>query len=173
MQDEQLELSRQLRPLLTRIYQMVRRHSPGWDVTAAQSSVLTTLLDKGKLRMGELAALEGVKMPTATSVVAGLVRIGLVERLADPNDRRRVLVDLTSDGRSQIAALAAERDRSLPACWQTSGPKTGTCWRPPRRPCPGCWRVEAANGLPTEQSGGEQPCPTLRHRNSTPGSPMR
>jgi DNA-binding MarR family transcriptional regulator len=109
------ELSRQLRPLLTRVYQMVRRRSPGWDVTAAQSSVLTTLLDRGPLRMGELAALEGVRMPTATSVVARLVKLGLVERTADPLDRRAVLVDITAQGREQIGELVAERNAHFAA----------------------------------------------------------
>ncbi|MEV7646202.1 MarR family transcriptional regulator [Arthrobacter sp. NPDC089319] len=155
MQHEQLELSRQLRPLLTRIYQMVRRRSPGWDVTAAQSSVLTTLMDKGKLRMGELAALEGVKMPTATSVVAGLVRIGLVERLADPNDRRRVLVDLTSDGRSQIAALAAERDQEFARLLADLRPEDRNLLAAAAPAMSRLLAVEAANGLPAEQSPAE------------------
>lgn len=153
MPDEQLELSRQLRPLLTRIYQMVRRRSPGWDVTAAQSSVLTTLMDRGKLRMGELAALEGVKMPTATSVVAGLVRIGLVERQADPNDRRRVLVDLTSDGRSQIAALAAERDREFARLLADLGPEDRTLLAAAAPAMSRLLAVEAANALPAEELG--------------------
>jgi DNA-binding MarR family transcriptional regulator len=151
MEYEQLELSRQLRPLLTRIYQMVRRRSPGWDVTAAQSSVLTTLMDKGKLGMGELAAVEGVKMPTATSVVAGLVRIGLVERLADPNDRRRVLVDLTSDGRSQIAALAAERDREFARLLADLGPEERNLLAAAAPAMSRLLAVEAANGLAAEQ----------------------
>lgn len=111
--DGSMELSRQLRPLLTRVYQMVRRRSPGWDVTAAQSSVLTTLLDRGPLRMGELAAVEGVRMPTATSVVTRLVKLGLVERTADPQDRRAVQVGLTAQGRIQIDALSAERNANF------------------------------------------------------------
>ncbi|GAA3674035.1 hypothetical protein GCM10023081_10480 [Arthrobacter ginkgonis] len=105
-----LELSRQLRPLLTRVYQMVRRRSPGWDISAAQSSVLTTLMDRGALRMGELAVIEGVRMPTATSVVARLVKLGLVERIADPQDRRAVLVGITARGSAQISELVAERN---------------------------------------------------------------
>jgi len=105
-----LELSRQLRPLLTRVYQMVRRRSPGWDISAAQSSVLTTLMDRGPLRMGELAAIEGVQMPTATSVVARLVKLELVERIADPQDRRAVLVGITKRGSAQIGDLVAERN---------------------------------------------------------------
>ena len=66
--DGSLELSRQLRPLLTRVYQMVRRRSPGWDISAAQSSVLTTLMDRGPLSRWVGALIEGVRMPTATSV---------------------------------------------------------------------------------------------------------
>lgn len=108
--DEPLELSQRLRPLLVRTYHMIRRRSPGWDVTSAQSSVLTTLLDRGPLRMGELAAMEGVRMPTATSVVARLVKLGLVERTADPQDRRAVLVGLTAQGRAQIGELTGERN---------------------------------------------------------------
>src|SRR3954451_18123833 len=110
MIDEPLDLSQRLRPLLVRTYHMIRRRSPGWDITAAQSSVLTTLLDRGPLRMGELAAMEGVRMPTATSVVARLVKLGLVERTADPQDRRAVLVGLTIQGRAQIGELTDERN---------------------------------------------------------------
>ena len=106
----ELQLSEELRPLLSRVYQMVRRRSPGWDISAVQSSVLTALLDKGPLRMGELAALEGVRMPTATSMVSRLEKLGLVRRMPDSEDRRAVLVDLTDDGRSQIAELVAERN---------------------------------------------------------------
>lgn len=106
----ELQLSEELRPLLSRVYQMVRRRSPGWDISAAQSSVLTALLDRGPLRMGELASLEGVRMPTATSMVSRLEKLGLVRRVPDPQDRRAVQVDLTDGGRSQIAELVAERN---------------------------------------------------------------
>jgi DNA-binding MarR family transcriptional regulator len=60
--------------------------------------------------MGELAVIEGVRMPTATSVVARLVKLGLVERIADPQDRRAVLVGITARGSAQIGELVAERN---------------------------------------------------------------
>ena len=103
--------------------------------------------------MGELAALEGVKMPTATSVVAGLVRIGLVERLADPNDRRRVLVDLTSDGRSQIAALAAERDQEFARLLADLRPEDRSLLAAAAPAMSRLLAVEAANGLPAKITG--------------------
>ncbi|MEK7848888.1 MAG: MarR family transcriptional regulator [Chloroflexota bacterium] len=40
-----------------------------------------------------------VSRPTVTSVVDGLVARGLVERMAEPGDRRRVKLSLTPEGR--------------------------------------------------------------------------
>lgn len=111
--DESLQLSQQLRPMLPRLYHLSRRRIPGWDLTASQSSVMSTLVDRGPLRMGELAALEGVQLPSATSVVNGLVKLGLVERRADPADRRAVVIDLTGKGRRQVDELVERRNHSF------------------------------------------------------------
>ncbi|MGW9403292.1 MarR family winged helix-turn-helix transcriptional regulator [Arthrobacter sp. NPDC055585] len=111
--DESLKLSRQLRPMLPRLYHLSRRRIPGWDLTASQSSVMSTLVDRGPLRMGELAALEGVQLPSATSVVNGLVKLDLVERRADPADRRAVVIDLTRKGREQVDQLVERRNQSF------------------------------------------------------------
>lgn len=113
--DDPSILAEGLRPLLVRINHMVRRRSPGWDLTAAQTSVLTTLMDRGPIRMGELAQHERVRMPTVTSMVTRLERMGLAERNPDPADRRAVLVGITEDGRRQIAELVAERNDYLAA----------------------------------------------------------
>ena len=111
--DESLGLSRQLRPMLPRLYHLSRQRIPGWDLTTSQSSAMTTLVDRGPLRMGELAALEGVQLPSATSVINGLVKLGLVERRADPEDRRAVLIDLTDEGRRQVGELVTRRNNSF------------------------------------------------------------
>ena len=111
--DESLELSRQLRPMLPRLYHLSRRRLPGWDLTASQSSTMTTLVDRGPLRMSELAALEGIQLPSATSVVNGLVKLDLVERRADPTDRRAVVIDLTEKGRKQVRELVIQRNHSF------------------------------------------------------------
>lgn len=111
--EESLQLSQQLRPMLPRLYHLSRRRIPGWDLTASQSSVMSTLVDRGPLRMGELAALEGVQLPSATSVVNGLVKLDLVERRADPADRRAVVIDLTRKGRVQVDQLVERRNQSF------------------------------------------------------------
>lgn len=99
--------------MLPRLYHLSRQRIPGWDLTTSQSSVMTTLVHRGPLRMGELAALEGVQLPSATSVVNGLVKLGLVERRADPSDRRAVVIDLTGKGRDQVGELIARRNHSF------------------------------------------------------------
>lgn len=107
------ELAAALRPVLTRVDYLMRRHVPSDVVSLAQGSVLTTLLDHGPLRMGELADRERVRMPTATNLVLRLERTGLVAREPDPDDRRAVLVDITVDGRRRLAQLIADRNNLL------------------------------------------------------------
>lgn len=109
----ELELAAALRPVLTRLDYLMRRHVPSDVVSLAQGSVLTTLLDHGPLRMGELAERERVRMPTATNLVLRLERTGLVARQPDPDDRRAVLVDITTDGRRRLAQLIADRNNLL------------------------------------------------------------
>jgi DNA-binding MarR family transcriptional regulator len=46
----------------------------------------------GPLTVGELASRLGLTMPTVSGVLAELDRAGLVERHADPADRRRTIV---------------------------------------------------------------------------------
>ncbi len=71
----------------------------GSDVTASQMFVMLALYDKKQCTVGELANDRGVSLPTITGIVDRLVRTNLVERIGDPNDRRVVLIKLTSKGK--------------------------------------------------------------------------
>jgi len=57
-------------------------------------------LADGPLSLSGLAEALGVDAPYATLIVDTLEERGLAERQADPADRRRKLVSLTSDGRA-------------------------------------------------------------------------
>jgi DNA-binding MarR family transcriptional regulator len=60
-----------------------------------------------------------VRAATVTGLVDTLVRRGLVERRADPHDRRRVLIAVTPAGRETLAAANAavfDSDASVMAC---------------------------------------------------------
>jgi len=56
-------------------------------------------LEHESLSLGDIAAALQVDRPYATVLVNQLEEIGLVERTADPGDRRRKVVALTADGR--------------------------------------------------------------------------
>lgn len=106
------ELSGQLQVTLARLARMLRRETPS---TLGQSSLstLATLVAEGPLRVGDLAAREGVRPPTMTKIVANLEEHGLVERLADPTDRRAGLVRLTPAGEEYVAGTKGARTRQL------------------------------------------------------------
>lgn len=109
------KLASELRPALTRLYLSLRRNSPATEYTAAQASALASLYEHGAMRMGELAARESIRMPTATSLVDGLIRSSLVTRHADPTDRRAVVIELTDRGHDVLRRVRAQRDDALNA----------------------------------------------------------
>lgn len=95
---------------MTRLYLALRRNSPIEELSAAQSSALATLHDHGPMRMGALADRESIRMPTATSLVDGLIRSDLASRAPDPDDRRAVVIAITDHGRTVIDEVRGRRD---------------------------------------------------------------
>lgn len=75
----------------------------------AKHGVLTQLVDAGEpLALSELAAFQNCVRSNITQLVDRLEADGLVERVADPADRRSVRAALTTDGEERQAAGAAE-----------------------------------------------------------------
>jgi long-chain acyl-CoA synthetase len=79
------------------------------DLSLPQYRVLA-LLGEGSTASSVLARRLAVSPPSVTAVVDGLVGRDLVERRADPEDRRRLTLLLTRDGKRLLAAadVAAE-----------------------------------------------------------------
>ena len=66
--------------------------------------------------MGQLVTALHLPGPTATRVVDGLVDAGLAYRLPDPDDRRRVVVHLSTLGRTRLTrweGLVSAREAAL------------------------------------------------------------
>ena len=85
-----------------------------FGLTFAQSRVLRILARRDEpMRIGDLAARFEVAPRSATSMIDSLETLGLVERRADPTDRRSVLVGLTADGLALMTRIgeAAPRQR--------------------------------------------------------------
>src|ERR1700674_1019071 len=65
-------------------------------VTVGQARVLSVLADHEPMRMADLAASLEIVPRSVTSMIDSLVAAGLVDRDADPQDRRSVLVAPTA-----------------------------------------------------------------------------
>lgn len=102
-------LSEQLRLACMRISRRIRFESTD-EVAPHQFSVLCRL-EEGALTPRALADIEKVSAPSMTRTVGHLVDAGLVERHDDPEDGRRVLVELTPWGRETLAEIRVRRGR--------------------------------------------------------------
>jgi MarR family transcriptional regulator, organic hydroperoxide resistance regulator len=77
------------------------------ELSLSQYHLLEPLIDGDRLATCELALAAGVSAPTATRMLSGLAREGLVERVPCTADRRVVHVALTDDGRGRVLAKQA------------------------------------------------------------------
>ena len=87
-------------------------------LTNLQMGVLGALLHHDGCTMSELAENQMVVRSGATRIVDDLVRAGLVERHAEPHDRRVVRLRITSRGRSVVAEIHREAAEVLGALLQ-------------------------------------------------------
>jgi DNA-binding MarR family transcriptional regulator len=76
-------------------------------------SALFTLVRHRSMRLGDLAAREGVAPPTLSRIVASLVERGFVVRTPDPHDGRASLVTPTEEGERVVTGLYSTRLREL------------------------------------------------------------
>ncbi len=119
------QLVTRLRMAVLRLARRLRQQVEG-EITASQLAALASIDRQGPLTIGELAAVERVRRPTMTRIVACLEAAGLIARRADPRDRRFVHVEVSADGhrflertRSRRDAFLAERIQALPPAERT------------------------------------------------------
>ena len=79
------------------------------ELTLTQGSALASIVRRGPLTLGELAACENVAPPTVTKAVAVLEDLGFVTREIDPDDRRVTRVSGTADGRRHLHDVVSVR----------------------------------------------------------------
>lgn len=73
------------------------------ELTWAQQKILALLDDQGPMKMSDVARQISVTMSNATAIVDKMVRLDLVQREADPNDRRVIRVVASEQGKAVIA----------------------------------------------------------------------
>jgi len=90
------EFSRTAKVLVRRFDERLGAHG----VSTPRSRVVVEVARSQPVRLTELANAVGIAQGTASTLVDGLVREGLLERRPSPEDRRSVLLHVTPDGES-------------------------------------------------------------------------
>lgn len=91
----------------------VRRGDSESGLSPARLSVLSVLVFRGRVSMGELAEAEQVSLPTISRMVAALEQAGLVAREKDARDHRIVYLTATSQGTEILQQARTRRIQTL------------------------------------------------------------
>ena len=84
-------------------------------VNSTDLECLDLILMGGPSTAGEIARHTGLTSGAVTGLIDRLERLGLVERAADPADRRKVLVRVREDRIGPIAALYSPLEKTMQA----------------------------------------------------------
>jgi DNA-binding MarR family transcriptional regulator len=110
-----------LRVVLARLSRRLRRHELA-GITPTQLAALATVERSGPMRLGDLAAAEGIAPSTLTRLVTALEESGYVRRDADPSDARASTLAITPRGNEMLERIRAENNRMLAASLRILAP---------------------------------------------------
>jgi DNA-binding MarR family transcriptional regulator len=103
-----------LRVALARLSRRLRRHELA-GLTPTQLAALATVERSGPMRLGDLAAAEGIAPSTLTRLVTVLEEAGYVRRHADPSDARASTLAITPHGQEALMRIRTESTMVLAA----------------------------------------------------------
>lgn len=121
--DSASALAGDVRIAVMRLARRLRNERADVDLTLTQLSALAALERCGPTTPGHLAAVERVRPPSMTRVLAGLHDRGLIERAPHPTDGRQVLVAATDDARALLRADRRRREAWLARQLETLEPE--------------------------------------------------
>jgi DNA-binding MarR family transcriptional regulator len=104
------ELAHQLRLTVLRLARRVRAERADDAMSDGRLSVLSLLANQGAQTLGSLAESERVTPPSMNRTINALVESGLVTRVADASDGRKVVIDLSEAGRRLVKETRRKRD---------------------------------------------------------------
>jgi DNA-binding MarR family transcriptional regulator len=104
--DSAVDVTR-LKVALARLSRRLRRHELA-GLTPTQLAALATVERSGPLRLGDLAAAEGIAPSTLTRLVSALEDSGYVRRCADPSDARASTLAITTRGHDALERIRTE-----------------------------------------------------------------
>jgi DNA-binding MarR family transcriptional regulator len=101
-----------LRVALARLSRRLRRHQLA-GLTPTQLAALATVEHSGPIRLGDLAAIEGIAPSTLTRLISALEDSGYVKRCADPTDARASTLAITPRGHEVLEQIRTETTLEL------------------------------------------------------------
>ena len=104
-----LTVANELRPVLLRLSRELRKETEELGVTGRQMTLLWLIRNHPGMSLRELAAEERISAPALSGHVDRLERAGLIERVRDGTDRRRVGLTLTEEGSRLLRRVRARR----------------------------------------------------------------
>jgi DNA-binding MarR family transcriptional regulator len=119
--DAEIDVTR-LRVALARLSRRLRRHELA-GLTPTQLAALSTIGKTGPMRLGDLAAAEGIAPSTLTRLVTALEEAGHVRRTADPSDARASTLAITAHGQDALERIRAENTLMLTASLELLTPE--------------------------------------------------
>ena len=103
----------ELRAALGVLYRRMRQTRVPGDLSLSESSALSRLDHHGPATGAQLAKLERISPQSMGATLQGLEARGLIQRAADPDDGRRVVLSLTAAGRDTVHSKRAARTQQL------------------------------------------------------------
>lgn len=110
-----VEVAERLRPVLLRLARELRREVHHLGITGGQATLLALVAMHPGLSLKELAETEGITGAGMSGHVDRLEKAGLVRRVRDTEDRRRVGLEVTSEGRAILRKVRTHRTAWLAA----------------------------------------------------------
>ena len=95
--------------MILRIGRHLRRETEQLGVTSHQATLLWLVKSRPGLSLRELAQAEGISAPSLSAHVDRLESLGLIRRVRSSDDRRRVGLELTTEGRTTVRRVRARR----------------------------------------------------------------
>ncbi len=118
---ELAEAAGRLSLAIPRLVRTLRRDNPS-GLGPGSLSTLATVVRFGPIRLGDLAAREGIAPPTLSRIMTNLEEAGYLTRTPDPTDGRasraeptELAVELISGTKSSRAEVLRARMQALPA----------------------------------------------------------
>jgi len=93
-----------IRRVIRAVYLHSRKLNQSYSLTGPQALVLKEIVARKRISPGELAKQISLSQATITDIVKRLEKRGLVTRVRDAKDRRKILLEITKDGKALIKA---------------------------------------------------------------------